>query len=123
MVWMCCSCHAGMQSHGGCLSVQNAGLALSTLACHSSVLRLLQFVWASGARLALQVGRHNEARESYGHTLAVDPWGTIVGEVGEPATGIAVVRIDLQELRRVRANMPVREHRRQGRISLGWEAA
>ena len=27
-----------------------------------------------------QWGKHNEKRESYGHTLVVDPWGTIVGE-------------------------------------------
>ena len=69
------------------------------------------------------MGRHNEARESYGHALAVSPWGDIAGEVSEPVTGIAVVPIDLQALRRVRASMPVQEHRRQGRISLGWEAA
>ena len=77
----------------------------------------------SNTRLAVQVGRHSEVRESYGHTLAVSPWGTVIGEVSEPVTGITVVPIDLQELRRVRASMPVREHRRQGRISLGWEAA
>ncbi|KAK9842525.1 hypothetical protein WJX81_004325 [Elliptochloris bilobata] len=49
---------------------------------------------------AAQVGRHNETRESYGHTLAVNPWGDIVGEVAEPVTGITVVRIDRGELQR-----------------------
>src|SRR5258708_7188010 len=29
---------------------------------------------------AAQWGRHSEKRESYGHTLIVDPWGTIAGE-------------------------------------------
>lgn len=29
---------------------------------------------------AAQSGRHNERRESYGHSLIIDPWGTIVSE-------------------------------------------
>ena len=29
---------------------------------------------------AAQAGRHNERRESYGHSLIIDPWGTILSE-------------------------------------------
>lgn len=37
---------------------------------------------------AAQAGRHNEKRESYGHSLIVDPWGTVVGRLDDPlATG------------------------------------
>jgi len=75
----------------------------------------------AGLLLSLQAGRHNDVRESYGHALAVSPWGDIVGEMSEPDTGICVVRIDRERLRHVRSTMPVREHRRQGRIALGWE--
>lgn len=28
---------------------------------------------------AAQAGRHNEKRESYGHSLIIDPWGVVVG--------------------------------------------
>ena len=28
---------------------------------------------------AAQAGRHNEKRESYGHSLIIDPWGEVVG--------------------------------------------
>ncbi len=69
---------------------------------------------------AAQVSRHNARRESYGHALAVDPWGAVVGEVTEPAEGICVVRVDRARLRNVRQTMPVAAHRRQGRASLGW---
>ena len=66
------------------------------------------------------MGRHNAKRESYGHALAVDPWGAVVGEVSAPEEGICVVRIDRGRLRDVRRTMPVAAHREQGRYSLGW---
>lgn len=30
---------------------------------------------------AAQAGKHNDKRESYGDTLIIDPWGTIVGRL------------------------------------------
>lgn len=30
---------------------------------------------------AAQAGKHNEKRESYGDTLIIDPWGTIVARL------------------------------------------
>ena len=30
---------------------------------------------------AAQAGKHNENRESYGDTLIIDPWGTVVGRL------------------------------------------
>jgi len=40
---------------------------------------------------AAQAGRHNASRESYGHSLIVDPWGDVVARLEDPeATGIAV---------------------------------
>ena len=29
---------------------------------------------------AAQAGRHNERRESFGHAIIIDPWGTVVGQ-------------------------------------------
>ena len=31
---------------------------------------------------AAQVGQHNEKRASFGHTLVVDPWGTVLLDMG-----------------------------------------
>ena len=65
---------------------------------------------------AAQAGRHNEKRESYGHSIVVDPWGRIAARLDDPlAEGIAVAEIDLGALRAVRQRMPVAEHRRRGR--------
>lgn len=30
---------------------------------------------------AAQAGKHNEKRESYGDTLIIDPWGTVIGRL------------------------------------------
>ena len=70
---------------------------------------------------AAQAGRHNDKRESYGHALIIDPWGTVVARLADPeATGVAVADIDAGLLARVRAKMPMREHRLAGRAR--WAA-
>ncbi|EGO55852.1 hypothetical protein NEUTE1DRAFT_148269 [Neurospora tetrasperma FGSC 2508] len=59
---------------------------------------------------AAQVGRHNEKRVSYGHSMIIDPWGRIVASVGEKADEpeIATATIDLELVKKVRAEVPLR---------------
>lgn len=58
---------------------------------------------------AAQVGRHNEKRVSYGHSMVVDPWGAVVVELGGEDNGggpeIGVVEVDLGVIERVRGGM------------------
>lgn len=62
---------------------------------------------------AAQAGKHNEKRESYGDTLIIDPWGTIVGRLSDrSSTGITVADIDFSLIESVRAKMPVSKHRK-----------
>ena len=71
---------------------------------------------------AAQAGRHNKERESYGHSLIIDPWGKIVGSQADPlATGIALAPIDMSYLNSVRQKMPMDLHRRQGRVCIGLQ--
>jgi predicted amidohydrolase len=58
-----------------------------------------------------QFGRHNDKRTTYGHSLIVDPWGTMLCEVGD-REGVATAELDLDFLERVRREMPCLEHRR-----------
>jgi predicted amidohydrolase len=60
-----------------------------------------------------QYGRHDDdgLRESYGHAMIVDPWGQIVAMAAD-GPGVAVAEIDRGRLQRVRASMPVSEHRK-----------
>jgi predicted amidohydrolase len=58
---------------------------------------------------AAQHGRHNEKRESFGHSLIVDPWGTVVAEL--PAgDGVIVHALDGEAVAKVRRQMPCRDH-------------
>jgi predicted amidohydrolase len=58
---------------------------------------------------AAQAGQHNERRATYGHTLIVDPWGTIVGELAE-GEGLVMAEIDLDLVDETRLRMPCLEH-------------
>ena len=56
-----------------------------------------------------QWGKHNEKRETYGHTLVVDPWGTIAGERAE-GDGVVVVTLDGEAVAKRRTQMPCMTH-------------
>ena len=56
-----------------------------------------------------QSGRHNEKRESYGHTLIVDPWGTVVGERAE-GEGVVIATLDGAAVAQRRTQMPCLQH-------------
>lgn len=58
-----------------------------------------------------QHGLHEDGRETYGHTLMVDPWGRVIAErPAEP--GVVLARLDLDEVGRCRARMPSLGHDR-----------
>eukprot|EP01023_Acetabularia_acetabulum_P044643 TRINITY_DN4492_c0_g3_i1.p1 TRINITY_DN4492_c0_g3~~TRINITY_DN4492_c0_g3_i1.p1 ORF type:complete len:243 (-),score=28.50 TRINITY_DN4492_c0_g3_i1:522-1250(-) len=64
---------------------------------------------------AAQAGVHNHKRESYGHSIIIDPWGTVVAKLDDPlATGIAVAEIDLLKMEKIREKMPIKQHREDG---------
>ena len=58
---------------------------------------------------AAQWGRHNEKRESYGHALICDPWGTLVGERAE-GDGVVIATVDRATLDKRRAQLPSLRH-------------
>ncbi len=66
----------------------------------------LSFVIATG-----QVGRHYGSRESWGHSMAVDPWGHVIAQVGE-GPGIVHTVLDRGRLLKTRASIPCLTHRR-----------
>ncbi|WP_371347406.1 carbon-nitrogen hydrolase family protein [Ancylobacter sp. IITR112] len=54
---------------------------------------------------AAQGGTHENGRKTFGHSLIIDPWGTILAEGGsEP--GIIAAEIDPAEVARVRGRIP-----------------
>ncbi len=64
------------------------------------------FVLAAG-----QVGRHATGTDSYGHSMIVDPWGTVLAQIADDE-GIAAADLDFATLRHVRRSLPALTHRR-----------
>lgn len=56
-------------------------------------------------------GDHPGNRQTYGHSLIVDPWGDVLAEAGEEV-GIIYAEIDPARVARVRGMMPSLEHDR-----------
>jgi len=64
---------------------------------------------------AAQGGRHENGRDTYGHSLIVDPWGRILAEGGsEPA--VIMAEIDPAEVASARARIPSLQHGRRFEI-------
>lgn len=60
-----------------------------------------------------QYGVHGHNRQSYGNSVIIDPWGTIISHCGEKE-GLIYGEIDLAYLESVRQNMPVQQHQAAG---------
>lgn len=58
-----------------------------------------------------QTGRHEDGRETYGHSLVIDPWGDILLDMEEKA-GLALADIDLSRVEDVRGRVPAIANRR-----------
>ncbi len=64
---------------------------------------------------AAQAGTHESGRETFGHSLIVDPWGRILAEGGtEP--GVVMAEIDLAEVAKARSRIPSLQHGRRFEI-------
>ena len=61
---------------------------------------------------AAQGGRHENGRETFGHSLVVDPWGRVVAEGGSDP-GVVIAEIDPAEIAAARARIPSLQHGRR----------
>ena len=61
---------------------------------------------------AAQVGRHEDGRSTYGHSLVVDPWGELLLDLGGEAAGLGFAEIDPARIAEVRAQLPSLANRR-----------
>lgn len=58
-----------------------------------------------------QTGVHANGRETYGHSVIINPWGDILADAGS-APGWISVAVDLAESEQLAAKMPVKQHNR-----------
>ncbi len=59
-----------------------------------------------------QGGKHQDGRETYGHSLIIDPWGEILAEGGVDP-GVITARLDLSKVDEVRGKIPSLQHVRE----------
>jgi nitrilase len=97
--------------HGAEILIVPAAFTAHTGAAHWHVLlraRAIEnqcYVVAAG-----QTGVHNPKRATYGHSMVIDPWGTITAEQAD-GQGVVVAEIDPEVLAKVRREMPCATHR------------
>lgn len=60
---------------------------------------------------AAQVGHHEDGRNTFGHSLVVDPWGEVLLDMGDEK-GVGFAEIDLARISDVRSRIPALNHRR-----------
>lgn len=60
---------------------------------------------------AAQAGRHEDGRETYGHSMVVGPWGEPLLEM-DGAPGLGFADVDLGLIAEVRGRVPALDHRR-----------
>jgi predicted amidohydrolase len=64
---------------------------------------------------AAQGGRHENGRDTFGHSLVIDPWGRILAE-GDVEPGVVMAEIDPAAVATARARIPSLQHGRRFEI-------
>lgn len=59
---------------------------------------------------AAQGGMHPNGRRTWGQSMVIDPWGSVLGQHAE-GPAVVCVDIDASQLRRVRSQLPALQHR------------
>jgi len=62
---------------------------------------------------AAQVGKHEDGRETYGHSLVVDPWGEVLLDMGGEEPGLSFCDIDMDRIVEARRQVPSLENKRE----------
>ncbi len=71
---------------------------------------------------AAQGGVHEDGRETYGHSLIIDPWGRVVAEADGDEPSVIVATLSLDEVKAARAKIPNLKNARSYRIETGEPA-
>ena len=91
-----------------------AAFTVPTGKAHWHVLLRARAIEASAFVIAAaQVGKHADGRETYGHSLVIDPWGEVLLDMGGEGPGLSYCDVDLDRIAEVRAQVPSLANRRE----------
>jgi len=103
-----------MRAEGANLLCVPAAFTTVTGAAHWHILLRARAIETQSYLLApAQTGTHQNGRQTYGHSLIIDPWGNVIADAGT-APGLVTATIDLTEVARIRQQMPLAIHNRFG---------
>ncbi|MGX8011788.1 carbon-nitrogen hydrolase family protein [Mesorhizobium sp. ORM8.1] len=68
---------------------------------------------------AAQGGLHEDGRETYGHSLIVDPWGRIIAETAHNEPGVVIAEIDPAQSVAARRKIPNLKNARDFTVNAG----
>jgi deaminated glutathione amidase len=84
-----------------------AAFTRPTGAAHWHVLQRARAIEASAFVIAAaQVGLHQDGRETYGHSVVIDPWGDVLLDMGGETAGLSFAQLDPARIATVRAQLP-----------------
>ena len=58
-----------------------------------------------------QGGRHENGRRTWGHSMVVDPWGSVLAVRAEEGAGVVLADISAERLAQMRRQLPALDHR------------
>jgi predicted amidohydrolase len=105
--------YGALSDHGAVLFSIPAAFTVPTGEAHWHILLRARAIEAGAFVIAAaQVGRHEDGRETYGHSLVVDPWGKVLLDMGGEESGLGFAELDLDSVAEVRGRLPALRHRR-----------
>lgn len=104
--------YAALTDAGATILSIPAAFTRPTGAAHWHVLLRARAIEAGAFVIAAaQAGVHQDGRETYGHSLVIDPWGNVLLDMGGDS-GHAILDVDLTSVAATRSRIPAVAHRR-----------
>ena len=104
---------AALSNYGATAFSIPAAFTVPTGEAHWHVLLRARAIEAAAFVIAAaQVGRHEDGRTTYGHSLVVDPWGRVLLDMGGEGHGLGFAELEPGAVDEVRGRLPAIWHRR-----------
>lgn len=96
-----------MAQLGAQIMLVPAAFTVPTGSKHWEVLLRARAIETSSFIIApAQAGLHQDARETYGHSMIISPWGEILAQISGNEVGYAIAQIDLNQAVEARMKIP-----------------
>lgn len=103
--------YRGLVSRGASVLTVPAAFTVPTGRDHWHVLLRARAIESQAYVIAAaQWGAHPNGRQTYGHAMVCDPWGTVVAECAD-GEGMALAELDSARVRAIRGSLPALDHR------------